>query len=112
MAVCHQEVTPLPRHRIRRADSYALSIGCHDGSSLKLRAISTEDSRTNGTLEMRAKIHEPDDSAVWMLMNDRQFTEVLVQRDQHLTMCGGGLENTLVSGIRGPASDPLDLVSR
>ena len=111
MYVCHQLVAPLPRHRIRRADSYALLTGCYDGSSLKLRAVSTEYSRTNGTLLMRAEINEPDDSVVWMLMNDCELTEILVQRDQHLTVCGGCLEDALVARISEPASDPLDVVA-
>ena len=86
-------------------------IGGHDRSPLKFRTVSTEGSSTDGPLKLCTQVHEPDDSAVWMSKHDSQLTEVLVQRDQHLAACGGCREDVLIARVRGPISDPLNLMT-
>ena len=102
----------LPLRDIRRTDAHALHIGCHDGALLKFRPVTTENSGTHRPLVLRTQVHESYDSSMWTSMQHRQLAEVLVERDQCLSVRGCRRQDSFIPGILGPVADPLDIVTR
>ncbi|MCY4121720.1 MAG: hypothetical protein OXG72_12455, partial [Acidobacteria bacterium] len=49
---------------------------------------------------------------MWTSIQDRQLAEVLVERNQYLSVSSRGLQNLLIPGILGPVADPLYIVTR
>ena len=73
---------------VRRTDAHALLLGCHDGALLKFRPVTTENSATHRPLIMCTQVHESHDSSMWTSIQHRQLAEVLVERDQCLSVRG------------------------
>ena len=49
---------------------------------------------------------------MWTSIQDRQLAKVLVERDQHLSLRGCRRQYVFIPWIRGPVTDPLDIVTR
>jgi hypothetical protein len=54
-----------------------------------------------GSLSHDGTVHEPDDAAVRLAANDREFTEVLVERHGDASLVAGSCKNSSVSRIAG-----------
>src|SRR5438045_1344734 len=66
---------------------------------------------TSACLPARGESDEPNDSAVRLPSDDREFRKVLVEGDKDLPLSYGGAEDLLVTGIFGPGSHPRNLVT-
>ena len=49
---------------------------------------------------------------MWTSIQDRPLAEVLVERDQCLSVRGCCRQDVFIPGISGPVADPLDLMTR
>ena len=58
-----------------------------------------------------ADVHQSKDASMGKASDDRQFAEVLVERDHGLLMFRGVCEDRQVSGILIPVGDRLDFVA-
>ena len=77
----------------------------------QLRSVFLENSYAClGLLDGR-KSHEPHDSTVSLPADDRELTEVLIQRDQNTRLVMRATQNLFIAGIRGPVGSPNDIVS-
>ena len=63
-------------------------LGCHNGALREFRTVTTESSGTHRTLIVRTRVDESHDSRMWTSIQDRQLAEVLVERDQYLSVRG------------------------
>lgn len=51
-------------------------------------------------------VNQPENTAVWCAIDNREFSEILVQRDKNTFFGIGSGENILVSGIFLPVAHP------
>ena len=51
-------------------------------------------------------VNQPENTAVWCAIDNREFSEILVQRDKNTFFGIGGGENIFVSGIFLPVAHP------
>lgn len=63
-----------------------------------------------GSLSRDGTVHEPDDAAVRLAANDREFTEVFVERHEDASLVAGSGKNSSVTRIGGPGAGPDDIV--
>lgn len=66
---------------------------------------------THGPLSPRRNFHEPDDSRVRLRPDDRQLSEILIERDEHSILGIRAPEKLFIAGVLGPVADVNDIVS-
>jgi hypothetical protein len=98
------------RAPVRWANSHAPGVHRCDRTARKLVAVATEDSRAYTPLAARVQVNQANGSAVWASIGDGQLAEVLVECHQYLSARPRRRHKAFVSGIRGPVTDPVDVV--
>lgn len=67
---------------------------------------------TRRSLPQDGTVHEPDDTAVRLAMDDSEFAEVLVERHEDALLVASPRENRGVTWIGRPGTGPDDVMPR
>ena len=67
--------------------------------------------QTYGRLVCGGLIDEANDTTVRASLHDRQFTKVLVERDEDAALAMGSLEDLFITRVFSPVARPHDIVA-
>lgn len=89
---------------LRRAHSHAAGFDGDDCASREHHAVAFEDQRTGGSLVTGGNRYEPDNPRVRLCPDDRNFAEVLIQRDEYSILQMRTPEKLFIAGIYRPVA--------